>query len=159
MAFDPVAIFRRPKLKTICVSKEHVSGYKLSTLPNVPKNNIINGNVKYADLKKEKNIKLPTSIRAIPNVKPENSLQMENRFKILNALRDEKYDFHTISGLEKDTNIPSELIKIMLENNNPHIRKCAITDRNGNALYTLAEKPIKLRERLAITKKMLGNIG
>lgn len=70
--------------------------------------------------------------------------------KVLEALADPLWDFRTISGISKETGLTPAEIKKALDAHPDLVRQSLVPDRHGRSLYTLRERPIKLREKLAL---------
>ena len=75
--------------------------------------------------------------------------------RVLETLADPKWDFRTISGIAKETGFPESEIKEVLEKNPALVRRSLVPGRQGQSLYTLQERPIKLREKLALLQVFL----
>jgi hypothetical protein len=56
--------------------------------------------------------------------------------KIINALRDKRWDYRTADGIAKETGIPLETVKNFLESRKGTVWKSSIPDRFGRDLYT-----------------------
>lgn len=57
--------------------------------------------------------------------------------KIINALRDERWDYRTVEGIAKGTGIPVDTVRTFLKTHKDIVRKSSIPDRLGRDLYTL----------------------
>jgi hypothetical protein len=57
--------------------------------------------------------------------------------KIIDALRDEHWDYRTVEGIAKETGIPVDAVRTFLETRKDVVRKSSIPDRLGRELYTL----------------------
>jgi hypothetical protein len=68
--------------------------------------------------------------------------------RVLRALSNPKWDFRTIGGIARDTELSREQVVHVLADHQDLFRQSHLT-RNGEPLYTLREKPESLRERYA----------
>ena len=57
--------------------------------------------------------------------------------KIINALRDKRWDYRTTEGIAKETSIPVDTVRTFLETRKDIVRKSSIPDRLDRDLYTL----------------------
>lgn len=64
----------------------------------------------------------------------------EEEDKIINALRDQRWDYRTVEGIAEETKIPIETVRIFLESRKDIVWKSAMPDRRGRDLYTLNER-------------------
>ena len=78
---------------------------------------------------------------------------------ILEALSDPKWDFRTIEGIARDTGLSKAEVKEVIERHPHLIRKSPITNGRKVSLYTLRERPAKLRERLANMQVFLTKLS
>lgn len=76
--------------------------------------------------------------------------------KILAALGDEKWDFRSVDGLAKQTGLSADVVKGLLEKHPKEVRKSFVPDSTGRVLYTLANKPMELREILASARAFVS---
>jgi hypothetical protein len=56
--------------------------------------------------------------------------------KIINALRDKRWDYRTADGIAKETGVPVEQVLTFLESRKDIVLKASIPDRLGRDLYT-----------------------
>lgn len=64
----------------------------------------------------------------------------EDENKIIEALRDERWDYRTAEGIAEQIGIKIDIIKSFLDSNKDIVWKSAIPDRLGRDLYTLLER-------------------
>lgn len=76
--------------------------------------------------------------------------------KIFEALSNHKFDFRTINGISKETNLSNSRVKKILLKYPHLVRKSAIPDYQGHGLFTLRSKPISSREGLAVVRTFLS---
>jgi hypothetical protein len=69
--------------------------------------------------------------------------------RIREALADSAWDFRTEEGLSKATDLPVKRVADLLSEHGDEIRVANVPDPQGRLLYTLADRPMKLREALA----------
>ena len=71
--------------------------------------------------------------------------------RVLKSLSDPRWDFRTIEGIAKETQLSSEEVTMAVESllEEGKARESAVPDRLGRALYTLKTKPVSARESLA----------
>ena len=60
--------------------------------------------------------------------------------KIINALRDKRWDYRTSEGIAKETDISINTVRTFLETRKDIVRKSSIPDRLGRDLYTLNKR-------------------
>ena len=75
--------------------------------------------------------------------------------QVLDALADEKWDFRTIEGIAKETGVPTELVKQILQHYPSLVRRSPVRDTSGRALYTLRSRKMKQPERMAFIRLLL----
>ena len=68
--------------------------------------------------------------------------------RVREALSNPKWDFRTVGGIARDTELSREQVERVLADHQDLFRQSRLT-RNGESLYTLREKPESLRERAA----------
>lgn len=71
-------------------------------------------------------------------------MSLTHQNKVLNALLDQKWDFRTVQGIAKETNLDPLYVASVLRENAQHIR--TFPTKN---VYTSVERSQKLREQLA----------
>jgi hypothetical protein len=76
--------------------------------------------------------------------------------KVETALRDPEWDFRTIESMASDTGLSIEQVESALNRHATEVRKAFITDRQGRILYTLADKPVTMREFWANTRAFIA---
>ena len=67
--------------------------------------------------------------------------------KVQAALKDPKWDFRTVDGIVKETQLSRELVEKLLQKHRSHLRQMLARDRR--VIYTLRSRGKKLRELLA----------
>ena len=75
--------------------------------------------------------------------------------KVLQALADQKWDFRTVDGIARETGLTRAEIKKALAACPGLVRQSLAHDRFGRRVYTLRERPIRLREKLAVLQLFL----
>ncbi len=75
---------------------------------------------------------------------------------VLQALADEKWDFRTIDGLAKETDLPADQIRRILGAYPELVRRSPVRDRLGRSLYTLKSRGMKLPEKTAFMRLLLS---
>jgi hypothetical protein len=68
--------------------------------------------------------------------------------RVREALSNPKWDFRTVGGIVRDTELSREQVEHVLADRQDLFRQSHLT-RNGEPLYTLREKPESFRERAA----------
>lgn len=76
--------------------------------------------------------------------------------RVLVALSDPKYDFRTLEGLAKATELSSDSVLVALGALGQKVRISNVTDPQGRVLYTLRNRPKKLRERLSELRSFMS---
>jgi hypothetical protein len=69
--------------------------------------------------------------------------------RIRTELADPAWDFRTVDGLSRATGLSAERISKLLSGHHDEVRVSNVPDKEGRLLYTLTERPMKLREVLA----------
>jgi hypothetical protein len=72
--------------------------------------------------------------------------------KVFEALSNPKWDFRTIEGIRKSTNLSEAQVVSVLHKYPNLVRKSAVPDKYGNTLYTLKSKPVGTQEKLALAR-------
>jgi hypothetical protein len=75
---------------------------------------------------------------------------------VLQALADEKWDFRTIDGLVKETDLPADRIRRILDSYPELVRRSPVRDRLGRSLYTLKSRAMKIPEKAAFARLLLS---
>ena len=75
---------------------------------------------------------------------------------VLEAVEDERWDFRTVDGIVRQTGLAPELVQQILDTHPDLFRRSFVSGEDGKALYTLATRPEKLRERLAEIQQYLA---
>ena len=70
--------------------------------------------------------------------------------KVFEALSNPKWDFRTIEGICKSTNLSEPQVMTVLREYPDLVRTSAMPDKYGNTLYTLKSNPIGTQEKLAL---------
>lgn len=73
-----------------------------------------------------------------------------NEQRVIEALKDPQWDFRTINGIAKETKLDSVFIENTVTKYSHKIRRSKVPNYNGEALFTLKNRPETLRERLAL---------
>lgn len=76
--------------------------------------------------------------------------------KVFAALSEPKWDFRTIPGISRETGLSESTIREILNEHPDQVRKSLVRNQNGYELFTSRNKPIKIRERLAVIQKILS---
>ena len=66
--------------------------------------------------------------------------------KIINALRDNRWDYRTADGIAKETGVPVERVLAFLESRKDIVLKASIPDRLGRDLYTLNDRQSQAKD-------------
>jgi|ERR1035437_8922026 hypothetical protein len=74
---------------------------------------------------------------------------------VLQALADEKWDFRTIDGLAKETELAPEQIRRILQSYPELVRRSPVRDRLGRSIYTLKSRKMKGQEKKALIRLLL----
>ena len=74
---------------------------------------------------------------------------MTNELLIIKAISNPKFDFRTINGIAKETNLNTQIIESTINKYPNIIRKCKIPNKNNESLFTLSNKPVSIRENIA----------
>ena len=77
----------------------------------------------------------------------EGKQSMEDWMKVHDALNDTKWDFRTIEGIAKQTDLDPERVGCLLGEYQSEIRQ--VIARNHEIIYTLRSRPVKVREVIA----------
>lgn len=99
----------------------------------------------------QKNLSAPDdSTECLYNVVTER-LQIESdESRVISALENPLWDFRTITGIAKETELSSEFVERTLKKYPQKIRRSKVPNRNGEVLFTLSSRPEKLQEKLAL---------
>jgi hypothetical protein len=60
--------------------------------------------------------------------------------KIIEALRNQQWDYRTAEGIAKEIGLPVDTVRAFLESRKDIVWKSSIPDRRGRDLYTLIER-------------------
>lgn len=74
---------------------------------------------------------------------------------VLHTLADEKWDFRTIDGISKETGLPSDQVKRILQSYPEFVRRSPVRDRLGRSIYTLRNRKMKGQEKKAFLRLLL----
>jgi hypothetical protein len=74
------------------------------------------------------------------------------------ALRDPRWDFRTLGGLAKATGLATDVVEALLDAHPGQVRRAYVTDRNGDILYTTADRRMKLREIIATARAFIAKV-
>lgn len=69
--------------------------------------------------------------------------------RVFEALSDQNWDFRTVDGIVKATNLSADDVREILRKHHDLIRMSPVPDRNGRELYTLRSRPHRLKEYLS----------
>jgi len=72
--------------------------------------------------------------------------------KVFEALSDPRWDFRTVEGIGKATNLNATQVLSVLSKHPDLVRESSIPDRYGNRLYTLRSRPVRSQEKLALAR-------
>ncbi len=76
--------------------------------------------------------------------------------KVLAALADPQWDFRTVQGIARETGLPEPEVSVILNKYPDLIRRAYVPDPSGRDLFTLKERPAKLREKLALLRTLVA---
>jgi len=76
--------------------------------------------------------------------------------RVLHALSNPQWDFRTVGGIARDTELSHEQVERVLADHQDLFRQSHLT-RNGAPLYALREKPESLRERYAELRDFIAS--
>ena len=80
--------------------------------------------------------------------------QNDDWLKVLAALEKPEWDFRTVEGLARDTQLEPGRIELLLHSNRSRVRQTLSRDRR--VVYTLKSRPKKLREIFADIQTFLS---
>lgn len=80
----------------------------------------------------------------------------DKRDRVLRALGDRRWDFRTIPGLAKETEMSEDEITEILASLDDQVRQSDVPDRQGRRLFTLKSRPPTGLERLAKLRNFLA---
>lgn len=78
------------------------------------------------------------------------TVRSEDVEKVLSALANEAWDFRTVGGLAKETNLSPDTVQAALEQSSEQVRRSAVPGPAGQDLYTLSEP--SLREAFSVAR-------
>jgi hypothetical protein len=76
---------------------------------------------------------------------------------VFTALADENYDFRTIDGIAESAGLSADRVREILDEHSDRVRLSAVPGPNREPLYTLAERPVKVREQLALVQSVVAS--
>ena len=79
-----------------------------------------------------------------------------NWVKTKHTLADERWDFRSVDGIATDLGLSTEVVKEILEQHQAEVRVSFVPDTKGRTLYTLANKPVEIREILATARAFVS---
>lgn len=79
-----------------------------------------------------------------------------NERRVIEGLANPEWDFRTVTGLTMETGLDMQYIEGVLKKFPQLIRYCDVPDKQGGLLYTLSDRPKKLREKLALLRVFLA---
>jgi len=100
--------------------------------------------------------------RAPATIKPKSRTIMDVRVsdsderRVLDALSNPHWDFYTINGLVNTTALPRAKVRAILKTKADVVRMSLVPDRDGQQVYTLRSRPVKLRERVALLRLFIA---
>lgn len=74
---------------------------------------------------------------------------------VRNALRNDRYDFRTASGIAGETDVDKAVVSRILEEGT-FSRKSLLTSKHGESLYTDHKRKVSLQEFLALSQRILS---
>jgi|SRR6266850_3581655 len=74
---------------------------------------------------------------------------------VLRALTNPEWDFRTVESLAQETKLSPSEVQSILDQHPELFRKSPVTSKEGKLLYTLQERPIRWKERLALLHRSL----
>jgi len=75
---------------------------------------------------------------------------------VMDALSNPHWDFYTINGLVNTTALPRAKVRAVLKAKADVVRTSLVPDRDGQQVYTLRSRPVKLRERVALIRLFIA---
>ena len=75
--------------------------------------------------------------------------------KVREALGDSRWDFRTVGGISRQTGLDRNRVMELLEQQRPEVRQTI--SRKREPLYTLASRPMKMREIMADLQRFASN--
>ncbi len=75
--------------------------------------------------------------------------------KVFEALDDPRWDFRTVQGLAKSTELPEHIVCDVLQRYPQFVRRSPVPDAQGRGLYTLVSKGGGFREWYATTRAFI----
>ncbi len=79
-----------------------------------------------------------------------------NERKVFEGLANPTWDFRTIGGLSKETKLPEDEVKSILDKYPHLVRESLVRSPKGQELFTLSTHPVKPREVLALVRNLLA---
>ena len=76
--------------------------------------------------------------------------------KVFEGLANPAWDFRTIGGLARETNLPEEEVKGILDRYPYLVRESLVRNLKGQELFTLKTHPVKAREILALVRNLVA---
>lgn len=76
--------------------------------------------------------------------------------RVKEELADSAWDFRTVDSLSKATGLTVERVGNLLSRHGDEVRVANVPDKEGRLLYTLADRPMKLREVLANVRAFIA---
>jgi hypothetical protein len=75
--------------------------------------------------------------------------------RVIEALEDPRWDFRTVSGLAKSTDLPEHVVRDVLNRYPRFVRRLPIPDSQGRELYRPVSRGASLREWYATTRAFI----
>jgi len=98
----------------------------------------------------------PATIKPKPRAITDVRVSDSDERRVLDALRDPQWDFYTINGLVSTTALPRAKVRAILKIKTDVVRTSLVPDRDGQQVYTLRSRPVKLRERVALFRLFIA---
>jgi len=78
-----------------------------------------------------------------------------NAKAVLKALANPKWLLRTPSGISRETHVPEDDVRAILEKYQNFVRVSGLPDPSGRTLYTLRQRPVSQAEKWAILRVFL----
>lgn len=86
----------------------------------------------------------------------ENSITDPKDRMVFQALSDPQWEFRTVDGISKDTELSQAKVQEALKSYPNLVRESTVLDRYGRKIFTLRSQPISFRERLATLRMLIA---
>lgn len=74
---------------------------------------------------------------------------------VLEALANPQWDFRTVQGIAKETELTEEAVRTILNAYPNLVRQSPVPDRHSRPLFTLRGRPVKRQERIALLRMLV----